>query len=81
MILDMDKSSIGNEVNHLLDPKTRISNSSRQTQLVLLSQWYPKEVLESLLARFDLQDGEYNIVARQSQVQHDGRFESGNSKA
>ena len=56
-ISQLRPDSIEGEINHLLDPKSPLSRQARQSQLVVLSQFCPVEVLDCLLSYLKISDG------------------------
>ena len=72
----MAPSSVQSEILRLLDPKTPLSVLSRQTQLVLLSQQCPDQVLNCLLEYLEITEGKH-ILWQSYQVkkqQHGSHF-------
>lgn len=64
-ISQLRPQTIMEEVTCLLDPKSSMTRSARQSQLMLLSQFHPLEVLNTLLSYLPLTEGELSTSQQQ----------------
>ncbi|XP_053393849.1 uncharacterized protein LOC123525921 isoform X2 [Mercenaria mercenaria] len=64
-ISQLKPDTIEEEVNHLLDPKSPLSRQARQSQLVLLAQFCPVEVLNCLMSYLKISGGEMSTSQQQ----------------
>ncbi|XP_060585818.1 uncharacterized protein LOC132741627 [Ruditapes philippinarum] len=64
-ISQLRPDTIKEEVNHLLDPKSPLSRQARQSQLVVLAQYSPIEVLDCLLTYLNVTEGEMSTSQQQ----------------